>query len=243
MPAHTFARSRYGTDLLGRVAAGWRRIADDQRRGVISAARVAADLAALEAPPTLLMTAGHVIQEEIHHLEVCARVIEELDPGPSSGADPTDHRAAASEWDGQLGLPRATISSERSLARTLVVDYALGKPVSAAAFAAARAVIREPLLAWAYTELLHDETRHATFGARAAVWVIRHWSAREREALWTSCLAAPSPATTPLSNDPEAESLGLLPAEVDCTLPRWILPHLEPLGVRPRPANDQTLLH
>jgi hypothetical protein len=244
MPSHTFARSRYGTDLLARVAAGWRRIADDQRRGVISAARIAADLAALEAPPALLMTAGHVIQEEIHHLEVCARVIEELDPQFPDDLGETER------GESELGLPRASISSETSLARTLVAEYALGKPVSAAAFAAARALIREPLLAWAYTELLHDETRHATFGARAAVWVIRRWSARQREALWTACLAAPSPGPGSAirsihSHDPEAEALGLLPAEVDCALPRWILPHLEPLGLHPRPraANDHTLLH
>jgi len=236
MPSHTFARSRYGTDLLARVAAGWRRIAEDQRRGVIGAARVAADLAALNAPPALLMTAGHVIQEEIHHMEVCARVIEELDPQLSN--DLVDVESVR----GEIGLPRASISSENTLARTLVADYALGKPVSAAAFAAARALIREPLLAWAYTELLHDETRHATFGARAAVWVIRNWSARQREALWTACLSAPNPATAH-SQDPEAEALGLLPAEVDCALPRWILPHLEPLGLHPRAANDQTLLH
>jgi len=95
----------------------------------------------------------------------------------------------------------------------------------------------------ALVELLHDESRHATFGARAAAWVIRRWSASEREALWTACLAAPGGAASPRQSDPEAEALGLLPAEVDCALPRWILPHLEPLGLHPRPANDQTLLH
>ncbi|HZL17102.1 MAG TPA: hypothetical protein VFG23_05090 [Polyangia bacterium] len=251
MPSHTFSRARYGTELLARVAAGWRRLAEDQRRGVVGAARVAADLAALDAPPALLMTAGHVLQEEIHHLEVCARVIEEIDPAlpalpvlprPPVRSELSDD-LRESEAESDLRLPRASISSERSLARALVVDYALGKPVSAAAFAAARAIIREPLLAWAYTELLHDESRHATFGARAAAWVIRRWSASEREALWTTCLAAPSSVAAPRQSDPEAEALGLLPAEVDCALPRWILPHLEPLGLHPRPANDQTLLH
>jgi hypothetical protein len=243
MPSHTFARTRYGTELLIRVAAGWRRLADDQRRGVVGAARVAADLATLDAPPALLMTAGHVLQEEIHHLEVCARVIEEVDPISPSAALREALADGLGDAESDLRLPRASISSERSLARALVIDYALGKPVSAAAFAAARALIREPLLAWAYTELLHDESRHATFGARAAAWVIRRWSASEREALWTTCLAAPSTASAPRQSDPEAEALGLLPAEVDCALPRWILPHLEPLGLHPRPANDQTLLH
>ncbi|HEY5090703.1 MAG TPA: hypothetical protein VIK30_12080, partial [Polyangia bacterium] len=139
MAFHTFARSRYGTDLLGRVAAGWRRIADDQRLGVISASRIAADLAALDAPPALLMTAGHVIQEEIHHLEVCARVIEGLDPR-STVPQATEAGDVQSTAGLERGLPRASITSETRLARTLVADYALGKPVTAAAFAAARAL-------------------------------------------------------------------------------------------------------
>ena len=124
MAFHTFARSRYGTDLLGRVAAGWRRIADDQRRGVISAARIAADLAALDAPPALLMTAGHVIQEEIHHLEVCARVIEGLDPRSATMQQATEADDLQSAAGLERGLPRASITSETRLARTLVAEYA-----------------------------------------------------------------------------------------------------------------------
>ena len=248
MAFHTFARSRYGTDLLGRVAAGWRRIADDQRRGVISAARIAADLAALDAPPALLMTAGHVIQEEIHHLEVCARVIEGLDPRSASMQQATEADDLQSAAGLERGLPRASITSETRLARTLVAEYALGKPVTAAAFAAARALIREPLLAWAYTELLHDEARHATFGAKTAAWVVRRWSSRQRRALWDESLTR-SASAPGRPHDEEAESLGLLPASSDCTLPRWILPHLAPLGMLaapasgPAPANETRFVH
>ena len=125
-----------------------------------------------------------------------------------------------------------------------MVEYALGKPPSAAAFAAARAVSREPLFAWAYTELLHDEARHATFGAKTAAWVIRRWSARQRRTLWAESLAgSATPAGRP--PDEEAESLGLLPASSDCTLPRWILPHLEPLGMQtaPAPADETRFVH
>jgi len=212
------------------VAAGWQRLCDDERQGVITAAHVAADLAALEAPPAILALAGHVVQDEVHHLEVCAQVVEALEP------------------DGRPVPPiemavHATADGEAALARRLVADFALGKPVAAAAFAAARALVREPLFAWAYTELLHDETRHATFGAKAAAWVIRKWSARQRQALWTECLLSGAPAGAPRPRDEEAETLGLLPGEVDCTLPRWILPHLAPLGIHGRPANAQALLH
>ncbi|HEY6478162.1 MAG TPA: hypothetical protein VI456_16405 [Polyangia bacterium] len=240
MPFPTLPRSRYSPGLLARVATGWQRIASEERRGVASAAHIAADLAALDAPPALLAAAARMIADEIHHLDVCASVLDELDPGRRGGA----LRSVSSR---RLNLvPRAPVG-EAALARTLIADYALGKPASAAAFAAARALSREPLFAWAYTELLHDEARHATFGAKTAAWVIRRWSARERRALWAQALTASAhavaAAATSRPHDQEAESLGLLPANSDCTLPRWILPHLAPLGMHPAPANEPTLLH
>jgi hypothetical protein len=234
MKLHTLDRSRYSSDLLARVAAGWRRLADDERRGVVAAARVTADLAAAAAPPALLATAARIVQDEVHHLEVCARVLEALDPEPQPAPRPLERAP---------GLSTTLATSETAMARTLVTELALGKPVAASAFASARAVVREPLLAWAYTELLHDETRHATFGAKAAAWVIRHWSTPQRQALWTDCLTNGAPPRAARLRDPEAEALGLLPGEIDGPLPRWILPHLAPLGIHPRPSNAQTLVH
>ena len=179
MPFHTLARSRYSPALLARVAAGWQRIAEDERRGVASAAHIAADLAALNAPPALLAAAARVIADEVHHLDVCACVLDELE-SREARQRPAERLARRLDL-----VPRAPVG-EAALARTLVADYALGKPASAAAFAAARALSREPLFAWAYTELLHDEARHATFGAKTAAWVIRRWTGRERRALWAA---------------------------------------------------------
>jgi len=233
MKSHTLDRSRYSEELLARVTAGWQRLADDERAGLITAAHLAADLAALDAPPSVLAMAAHVVQDEVHHVEVCERVLEALNPGA-----PRSPRIELA-----LGVTRTSAPSEAHLAHRLVTELALGKPVAAASFAAARALVREPLFAWAYAELLHDETRHATFGAKAAAWVIRGWSTRQRQALWTECLTDGAPGPSPRPHDPEAETLGLLPGEVDCALPRWILPHLAPLGIHPRPANVQTLVH
>jgi hypothetical protein len=245
MPSHTLARARYSTSLITRVSVGWQRIADDKRRGVTAAAHIAADLAALDAPPAILSAAARLIADEVHHLDVCASVLDELDPSGRRNAI----RSATSR--GLDLTPRAPVG-ESALACTLVADYALGKPASAAAFAAARAVSREPLFAWAYSELLRDEARHATFGAKTAAWVIRRWSTGERRALWTDALmSSTNSASRP--HDHEAEALGLLPASSDCTLPRWILPHLEPLGIHATPtpasasasasANDTRFVH
>jgi hypothetical protein len=233
MKSLPFDRARYSQSLVDRVGAGWRVLAEGERRGVVQAARITAELTALGAPPSILTLAAHVVREKVRHVEVCGRVLGELG---APGARPAPPLELA------VGMPRASVATELGLARMLVSDFALDKPVTAASFAAARAVVREPLMAWAYTELLHDETRHATFGAKAAAWVVRHWTARQREALWTSCLTATTTDPMPPVRDPEAERLGLLPAPTDDTLPRWILPHLAPLGMSSHPSNDHVLL-
>jgi hypothetical protein len=234
MKPRPLERSRYTPALLERVAAGWRDLAERERRGVIQAARIAAELTALGAPPSILTLAAHLVRDKARHLQVCNTVLEGL-------ACAGEHPARAVEL--AIGLPRPSVVTETSLARTLVSEFALGKPLVATAFATARAVVREPLMAWAYTELLHDETRHATFGAKAAAWVVRHWSSRQREVLWATCLAATAGDAALLPRDAEAEALGLLPADTDDALPRWILPHLAPLGMSSRPSNDQALVH
>src|SRR4030095_2473446 len=81
MKSHALDRSNYAPLLLTRVAAGGRQLAEGEGRGIVRAAHLAADLAALDAPAAILAMAGRVVQDEIHHLEVCARVLEELDPG------------------------------------------------------------------------------------------------------------------------------------------------------------------
>jgi hypothetical protein len=232
MTSRTIDASRYPTTLLARVAAGWQRIADDEREGVVRAARLAAELAVLGAPPSLLSLAARVIQDEVRHVDVCARVLEGLGPVSARPQRPLELA---------VGLP-SPAGGEGRVARTLVAHLALRKPVHATALSAARALVREPLLAWAYTELLSEEARHATFGAKAAAWVVRHWTPQQRQALWSQCLAASENGGAPLGRDPEAEDLGLLPAPTESSLPRWILPHLEPLGMGGTPANDRPLV-
>src|SRR5215471_1334259 len=122
MRSRTLARARYSPDLLSRVALGWQRLWEDEREGVRGAARVAAELTALGAPAPILTMAARVVQDEIHHVEVCMRVLEELDARP------------AAPLELAIGLPAVTAVSETSVARTLVAEYALGKPLVAASF-------------------------------------------------------------------------------------------------------------
>jgi hypothetical protein len=226
MPSKGFARARYSAELLARVATGWRRLAEDERQRVIRTARLATELAELGAPPAVLTLAARVVRDEVRHVRVCATVVQELD-----GSPPPPLELA-------VGRPAPGLRSEAHVAEALVAELALGRPARAASLAAARARVREPLLARAYAKLLRDEARGEAFGARAAAWVLRDWPTDRRQALWARCLTARRADPTPRPRDPEAESLGLLPPDVDGRLPRWILPYLEPLGTRRRPAND-----
>ena len=249
--APAFDRNRYPSALLTRAVAAWRRFSTDERDSVIVATLVTTDLARLGAPPAILGMAARVIEDQVRHVEVCTRVLEAL------GADtaitpPEGTRVALSSADQDDDI-------ESRLARALIARFAVGQSLSAACFATARATAREPLIAWAYTELLRDEARHGAFGARAGEWVIRHWSAEQRQRLWSDCLremqsfeqrvggpVIDAPKVT-MRRNTAAAALGLLSPEASCgaviaSIPRWVLPHLARLGVVPPSPEASVLL-
>jgi hypothetical protein len=260
--APAFDRNRYPAALLARAAAAWLGLCQDERESVIAATTVTTDLARLGAPPAILGMAARVIEDEVRHVEVCLRVLGAL--GANTSATPaegtriareTDAEAVTDEDDGDD--PRRPI--EVRLARALIARFAVGQSLSAACFATARATAREPLIAWAYTELLRDEARHGAFGARAGEWVIRHWTPAQRQTLWSECLREMQTFEQrvggPVINAPQiaargqtaAAALGLLTPAASCgavisSIPRWVLPHLARLGVVPPSPEAPALL-
>jgi hypothetical protein len=248
--APAFDRNRYPSALLTRAVAAWRRFSADERDSVIVSTLVTTDLARLGAPPAILGMAARVIEDQVRHVEVCTRVLESL--GADASLTPADGTRVALSSDDDDDV-------ESRLARALIARFAVGRSLSAACFATARATAREPLIAWAYTELLRDEARHGAFGARAGEWVIRHWSAEQRQRLWADCLRemqsfeqrvggpvvdAPKVA---IRRNTAAAALGLLSPEASCgaviaSIPRWVLPHLARLGVVPPSPEAPALL-
>ena len=239
MKSRTFDRARYPQALLDRVAAGWRRLAERERHGVMQAARITAAPSSppCGAPPSILALAAHVVQEEVRHVEVCGSVLSHLGaPGSGRARLVELRRQRAARVDGD----RASASPAPSCP-TLRARQASRQPPRSRRRRAPSCA--SPFMAWAYTELLHDETRHATFGAKAAAWVVRHWTVRQREALWASCLTATPADPAPHLRDPEAE--GPWPAArrgrrhaaaLDPAPPRAPL-NVEPAVERPRPAT------
>jgi hypothetical protein len=249
--APTFDRNRYSAPLLARAEAAWRRFCSDERESVIVATLVTTDLARLGAPPAILGMAARVIEDQVRHVEVCTRVLEAL--GANTAITPAEGIRVA------LGRGDDDEDIDVRLARALIARFAVGQSLSAACFATARATAREPLIAWAYTELLRDEARHGAFGARAGEWVIRHWSGEQRQRLWADCLRemqsfeqrvggpVVDAPTVAIRRNTAAAALGLLSPEASCgaviaSIPRWVLPHLARLGVVPPPPQASSLL-
>jgi hypothetical protein len=270
--APAFDRNRYPTALLARASAAWLGLCQDERDSIIAATTVTTDLARLGAPPAILGMAARVIEDEVRHVEVCLRVLGALGANtaatPAAGTrivladQPGDADRASDDDDDDDDdddevNPRHAI--EVRLARSLIARFAVGQSLSAACFATARATAREPLIAWAYTELLRDVARHGAFGARAGEWVIRHWSPAQRQTLWSECLREmrtfEQRVGGPVIDAPQlaargntaAAALGLLTPAASCgavisSIPRWVLPHLARLGVVPPSPEAPALL-
>jgi hypothetical protein len=241
--------------LLLRVAAEWQQICNHERDAVITATLIATDLARLGAPPAILGLAARVIEDEVRHVEVCARVLDTLG---ASVVPPVPESTRST-----LGFGEAL---ESRCARALIAGFAVVDPLSAACFAAARSLAREPLLAWGYTELLRDEARHGHFGAQAGAWVIRDWSTEDRQALWPDCVAeiealerrrgGPLPRSANGNGhlqgaarwpDRAAEALGVLRPEIYSdalvsAIPRSVLPNLQTLRILPQPPASPALV-
>ena len=241
-----FDRGDYAPRVVERAAASWRKLRDDERRSVVGAALVAADLARLGAPTEILGAAARLVEDEIRHVEVCGRVLEQLGAPAPEGPLPD-------LTDSPFGIEAV----EARCARVLLAGFAVGEPMSAACFAAARRRTREPLIQWTLTALLRDEARHGPFGIRAGAWVVRSWTGEQRRALWPHCVAemerferslgGPVPASmasraSGSDGEDEArrqlENLGLLEPGPNCEaaiggITRLVLPPLTALGIVP----------
>jgi hypothetical protein len=239
-PPPDFDRPSISAERVARIAVSWRALCEDERDSLIAATLVAGDLARLGAPPSILGAAARVIEDEVRHVGVCATVLERL--GSVVAEVPAEDRRR------DLGDDQ---SIERRTARVLIAGFGVGESISAGWFAAARRTCREPLLRWALTELLRDESRHGAFGIDAGRWVTRHWSDAERRALWPDCVAemedferrlgGPVAAHEAAAADPDDLAVGILNAHEGCAaavgaVDRWVIPSLARLGVLPPPG-------
>ena len=239
-PAPDFDLGSLPAGTVARLVAGWTALCEDERDSVIAATMVAGDLARLGAPPAILAAATRVIQDEVRHVGVCETVLDRLGARPPEIAAEKRRRGIGDDP-----------SIERRTALALVAGFGVGESMSAGCFAAARRPCREPLFRWALTEILRDEARHGGFGIEAGQWLIRDWSAVDRQALWAGCVAemeaferrmgGPIPADGAWTSDSDESGLGIVSPQQGCAaavraVERWVLPALARLGVLPPPS-------
>ncbi len=253
--APPFSPSAYPAAVVARLVDAWEHLRQDERRSVVGATMVATDLARLGAPAEILGEVAGIIEDEIRHVAVCTRVLEALGAAASDEQLPGDAEPTPPFDSGGRGSGDV----EGRCAGLLLAGFAVGEPMSAACFAAARRRAREPLLRWALTELLRDEARHGPIAVRAGAWVVRSWPRARRETLWPACIAqmerferdAGGPIPEPPAgqeisasdDDPMLEAVGLLGPAASCAaalegIRRLVLPPLAALGITPASATS-----
>ncbi len=235
-----FSRAAYPASVLSRAAEGWRRLHLDERDSLLAASLVVADLARLGAPSAILAAASRVVEDEARHVRVCAHVLAALDEEPP----PAEARV-------ERELPPGSLAERQAF--LLIAGFVVGESMSAASFAVSRERGTEPLVRWAYTELLRDEARHGPFGVDAAEWVLGLLPSGYASKLWPNCVMEMGAMETrvggpydeermarelAISDLSALETLGLTRGSETCrsyqrAIEEWVIPRLSRLGVTP----------
>jgi hypothetical protein len=218
------------------AARTWQSLLEQEERSRAFTARLATDLARLDAAPSIVASARRIADDEARHVAICAHLVGAL------GFAPEVPRVALD------ALPTSDEGFEVAMAEILVAGFAVGETMSVGGFAAARAIAKEPLARWALAELARDEVRHGAFGEEAGAWILRSWSTARRRALWPACVqmmeaveargGGPVAAHSCDRGAPEIEALGAPSARTSSggllrAVPRWVLPRLARMGVLP----------
>lgn len=230
----------YPASVLAGAARGWRKLYLDERDSLLAASLVLADLARLGAPSDILVEASRVVEDEARHVRLCAHVLTVLGDEPSRA-----------ELEVEREPPPGTLAERQAL--LLIQGFVVGESMSAASFQASRERATEPLMRWAYTELLRDESRHGGFGTDAAAWLLPLLPAGYAASLWPGCVREMAQmerrAGGPYDEEKMVrelrvadlgalERLGLTRGSETCrayqrAIERWVIPRLTRLGVTP----------
>ena len=142
---------QYGASDLTIAARAWSARAGQERRSAAVFATISSGLASWPVSLGLLSALARIVGDELRHAELCRRMAAEL------GGSVEDDDLGSTER--RLRPPgRAATSAALSL---LLIEGAVGETISAAIFAATRALTEEPRTRSALSAVLRDEVRHA----------------------------------------------------------------------------------
>jgi len=142
---------QFGASDLKIAAQAWSARAVQERRSAAVFATISAGLTSLPVSLGLLSALARIIVDELGHADLCRRMAVEL------GGTVEDDDLGSAERRLRPG-GRGSTTAALSL---LLIEGAVGETISAAIFAATRAVTAESRTRSALSAVLRDEVRHA----------------------------------------------------------------------------------
>jgi hypothetical protein len=161
IPWEALEREPLPAEERERTRAAWVHRAHDEYRSMTAFTELLGELAAIAAPLDVLAAATRLVEDEVKHVALCARVVEALG-GPGE----------------QPGEPRWVRSDKRlpvqaRVAMTCVGSLAIGETLSVAGITDALAKTTHPTLRAVTETILADEHFHSAFGF---AWIESQWA-------------------------------------------------------------------
>jgi hypothetical protein len=163
LPWGELAEAALPNDLRQEAREVWTRLAYVEYRSAAGMNAVTETLIAARAPLDLTAVASSFAGDELHHAELCARVLAEL-----GGAEPYYHEPRDLIWEKpSMRLP-PLIRAADIVVRIFCVAEAFALPM---ARVSAKLAAELPLIGSVLARIAKDEAAHAAFG-----WIFLDWA-------------------------------------------------------------------
>lgn len=165
--------ARYPTELVRRARRSWTENAFNEYCTFIGLGQMLQALGEAQAPLDLGRMASRFLEEEVVHIDLCARMAEQLGGLWPRSFDPDT-----------IALPLDPSLTPRQRAAELVVRLCcVGEAFSLPMLSGALRSAAHPLSRAVLTTIVEDEALHGRFGYLYLAWASDDWTAAERDRL------------------------------------------------------------
>jgi hypothetical protein len=199
------------------LADAWLHDALMEHASVPAFARVAQELAALGAPPELVLAAAQAMADEVRHAKACFALASAY-AGRSLGPGPID-------------APVRAVPTLSQLAVETFLEGCVGESLAVGRAAVQLRHATDPAVRRVLQEVVDDEGRHAELAWRIVRWAVRAGGDEVREALATELAALSLRASDPSAVTANTRSHGIVDtAELDRALDDLLTEVVRPLA-------------
>ena len=231
-----------GDVVLTAIARVWQHRERIEWQAAAQFDRLAGELEAVRADPTVVGLARQAADDERVHAALCRKLVDQLDPRQKVGEMGRGGEGERMGARAPLGPPDLT-RPERALYAAVAVSC-VTETLSAALLLQIHRAAKDELVKSVVHHILKDEIDHSKLGwahlasesRRTSVsWLAPHISGMIRDAVTTDL----APMSGPQADTAAFGVLGRreVGAIVDTTLSRVVFPGLARFGIHPRPAS------